>query len=1005
MKFNFNRKSLTIAGIAVASVLVLAALICLIVQIVIRSDDMKRDKWQLRALNKNIADYIGDGNTIETADDLWYALVEGGINLSDDLSPKSAKWGYHYWYDSQNRKVILALYREVAGLPVGDSVFSMSDDVFEMDSPRSIQEGFYLLDMGGSTEDPIGCFLESLTTMKTADDYKAALESITFEPTDIDYALGSALLERMESTAVINENGIFTSTSSASMITRIYIPENTTDDEHVITGIQRHIAGEIDLSAISVLETRIPGNIKVSEFCFEPFGSQMTLYVDVDSAQELGEIFSIDSTRGTIVISTGEMFRIENDLIKDENNEIVQVEIDGEMQDLILDYRRPVTDFEIFSPESLSKGEGAVYIDPKKITEAKPNGVLYAAYDLPSFTLNVRNFNEHISSEEMIWEEVSDPHQLISVDKKTGRITIDKIPAVGGRTNYTAVVKATAKAGGYSETIEIYIVRPVSVRLNFGAKVLELKQGDSLETTFDYTRTENVKTFSIEKITYNTAGMVVCDVSETYTCETANDDYFSLSENGVTEVKKTLGMNSVTRSVSVKIGCLQAKFNISVVDFSYVPIEAKLKNGNYIYRVGNENALTLGHFFKIVDGKAVNTSEMTFDVLSIKGESILNNKKFGAQITVPGGDNKNWQNAEIRFSGTGICTIEIRMNKDAYISITVEVVNGTNITSWVTGEASCNLVLQSDVVVPAKNYMLDLNKYTLYGNGFIIDAKAVTKNTSVDNPATSTVENQQLEDVITISAGTLDGVILIGNTFNAIHNGDDAKNPYWVHGVNVQKKGTIKNSYLYGFRTPVRVGSGTLTMKDTVLEGGSLANLYTSGATALNLHNVTTIQSEYGETGLIGCGLLFANYDGSPVLTITGEFNQYNYVTKRQLTKIGGAEYGLLISNKLSRMTQFKHGNYYHTGVLVLGRGKKEGNVINYNNMPSVQHNLEALGYSSDADTSEIAVYVKAQLIALSNSACGDCVPKLAPADLTGDGKYNHLDFIFTLGNAVGAAS
>ena len=123
------------------------------------------------------------------------------------------------------------------------------------------------------------------------------------------------------------------------------------------------------------------------------------------------------------------------------------------------------------------------------------------------------------------------------------------------------------------------------------------------------------------------------------------------------------------------------------------------------------------------------------------------------------------------------------------------------------------------------------------------------------------------------------------------------------------------------------------------------------------------------------------------------------------MTKIGGAEYGLLISNKLSRMTQFKHGNYYHTGILVLGRGQKEGNVINYKIMPTVQHNLESLGYSSDSDTSEIAVYVKAQLIALNNSACADCVPKLAPADLTGDGKYDHLDFIFTLGNAVSAAN
>ena len=95
MKFNFKRKSLTIAGIAIASALVLAALICLIVILVIRSDDMKRDKWQLRALNKNISDYIAEGNSIDTADDLWLALTEGGTNLSEDLSPKSAKWGYH----------------------------------------------------------------------------------------------------------------------------------------------------------------------------------------------------------------------------------------------------------------------------------------------------------------------------------------------------------------------------------------------------------------------------------------------------------------------------------------------------------------------------------------------------------------------------------------------------------------------------------------------------------------------------------------------------------------------------------------------------------------------------------------------------------------------------------------------------------------------------------------------------------------------------------------------
>ena len=393
------------------------------------------------------------------------------------------------------------------------------------------------------------------------------------------------------------------------------------------------------------------------------------------------------------------------------------------------------------------------------------------------------------------------------------------------------------------------------------------------------------------------------------------------------------------------------------------------------------------------------------DVRSIDGISILDNPTFGV-ITMPQEQIINaerWEDTALQFTGTGFCTVEIRTSRTGTARITLEIVDGTNVTEWVTGKATDNLVFQSDVTVPSKNYMLSLGKYTIYGNGFVIDASSVTKNNPVDDPSTKKDENSTTEDLISISGGGLDGVILLGGTFGEVQYGSDEKNPYWFHGVNVRQDVTIRNCYIYGFRTPVRAEGGTLNISDTVLDGGCLANIYVSRATNLNLHNVTTIQDEYA-SGTIGCGLLFAN-GGTSVLTVTGEFTQYNYATKKQMTKLGGAEYGMVISSKLSRLTQFKHGNYYHTGILILGRGTKSGGSIDYSNMPKLQHNLAALGYTSDTVSNEIVVYIKAQLISIDNSKCGDCSPRLKPSDLTGDGKYNHIDFISRLGDITSSSN
>lgn len=1005
-----KRKALIITGIVLAAVLVATLIGILIFQAAVRSDVIKSDKWRMRAWNKNIEYYRSNVRPIETSDDLWAALLEGGVDLSE-LSPASAEWGYHYWYDVKKGELVLATYKELSGEHAPDAVLAAEAEDFAPDSPRSVADGYYLTDTGGDENNGIGVFLESLTTVSTADGYRKTLESMQRSAVDADKKLVTALTERMESTALVNESGIFTNADSASRITHVYIPENTTGGEFIVTGIPRHVRAEIDLSALSVSRIRIPRNVKVAEYCFEDFHESVEIHAEAENGNALGDIFSAESVRGKIVISTGEVFTLEGDALKNESGYFVFVDIDGVRQAMLLSYRRPVTDFEIKSPEAMNKGEGAVYINASK-SELMPNGTLYAAYDLPSFTLSAQSFVGKVASEEIVWEEVSDENGLISVDEKTGRVTVDRLPDIGPEENYTAVVRATAKAGGHSETIVIYVVRPLSVRLNFGAKLQELENGQTMTATFDYTKKDTVKSFSVDGINYNTNGMVVCGDSAVYTCEAPNDDYFSLHESGTVEVRKVLDGQTLTRSVSVRIGCITISCEITVVDCSYAPIKVKLKNGNYIYRVGNANALTLGHFFQRNEEETLESGKTLYvDVLSPDGVSLLGDGEFSAELVAADGaviTSDNWQTAELRFKGTGFCMVELRDSEHLFAHIMLEIVDGRNITAWTTGKATENLVLQSDVVVPAKNYMLNLGKYTLYGNGFLIDAKSVTKNRPKDDPSTKKVDSQIIEDLISMSSGTLDGVILVGPTYPKIHNSSDDNNVYWVHGVNVAKHGTIKNSYIYGFRSPIRLESGSLDMSDTVVDGGALSNMFIKYATELNFHNVTTIQGEYTK-GAVGCGLLFTYYKGSSVLNVTGEFKQYNFAMRSQLSKLGGAEAGMLLSDKIADMKQFRHGSYYHTGVLVLGRGKKIGSFgnayVDYSNMPSVQHNLDSLGYTTDYSTSEILVYVKAQLIALNSSNCGTCTHPLKPDDLTGDGKYDYLDFRFGLGHVSVASN
>ena len=297
--------------------------------------------------------------------------------------------------------------------------------------------------------------------------------------------------------------------------------------------------------------------------------------------------------------------------------------------------------------------------------------------------------------------------------------------------------------------------------------------------------------------------------------------------------------------------------------------------GDFLYRVGNKNTVSLGSLFAAKDGANINNSGVVVSV-----------DKMDEDTNVLGTFNANttdWTEGTIQFSGTGVVKVTIQdYNFCTPTELYLEVVDAYNVTNY-TELKNRNSVLLNDISI-SSNGTFYLNNSTLYGNGFIFDVVAAK-----DGDETNGYIGGNY--AVGLKDATLDNIKIIGEVYTKY--GAQAKSMYNYPTILTNGNTVIANSYVSNGSSAIRAQDGDLEIINTTLEGGIFANLDIRGG-IVTLDNVVTINqsdangnSISNDKGIVGLGIVFyecnlnaklhvkTNSDGTPRL------KQYNNISEK----------------------------------------------------------------------------------------------------------------------------
>lgn len=310
---------------------------------------------------------------------------------------------------------------------------------------------------------------------------------------------------------------------------------------------------------------------------------------------------------------------------------------------------------------------------------------------------------------------------------------------------------------------------------------------------------------------------------------------------------------------------IETKSGVTIIQNSG-SISVKLPNvDKYIYRVGNGNAVSLGSLFKAEEGTAIISSAVHLSAQVIES---VENVEYTANTT-------SWTAGTLEFKGTGIVKLTLSYYDQAPIDLYLEVVNGINATT-ATSATSSNVVLLNDV----SGTFSVKNGYTFYGNGFTVTASGRGR------------ANVFTYSFISIYDGTVEDTIIKCDIYPEMlmYTSDitdsDGKADYMYHAVGLYGKSRLVNSFVEGARAAAYISTDyEAEINNSVISGGTLCNILVNKTANLILDNVTTIQiprkATYGDDKyVLGLGVFIPNDTVNPLITLRGDFKQYNWVSK-----------------------------------------------------------------------------------------------------------------------------
>ena len=321
--------------------------------------------------------------------------------------------------------------------------------------------------------------------------------------------------------------------------------------------------------------------------------------------------------------------------------------------------------------------------------------------------------------------------------------------------------------------------------------------------------------------------------------------------------------------------------------------------GNFLYRVGNQNTVSLGSLFKAKDGVTISNAGVW-----VKVEKVDENSNVSGTFTA---NTSDWTKGTIQFSGTGVVKVTIQdYNFCKPTVLYLEVVDAYNRT---TASFGGNSVLLNDVSTSSTLSASGV----VYGNGFTVN-----------------MENAPISEKNGAVFHLYDGAVLknlgiVGKEFTSVATTVNDTD-YGVSAVRAWGTVVIENCYISGFRSAVSVTGTELTIKDSVIANGVYANVdFRSGI--LNLHNVTTINEPHTVNGttIVGLGIV-GNMTASAgrQINITGTLTQYNWVSQADCDNIKASGVDSIFNSvftdsKYASLRYTYNGTtYVNTGILSL---------------------------------------------------------------------------------------
>lgn len=302
------------------------------------------------------------------------------------------------------------------------------------------------------------------------------------------------------------------------------------------------------------------------------------------------------------------------------------------------------------------------------------------------------------------------------------------------------------------------------------------------------------------------------------------------------------------------LGIVEANQNMSEEKF----VTKFVNSDTYLYRVGNENAVSIGTLFEAVEGKSINDSGVYVTIEPVEDDIVVSGSYTA--------DTSEWEKGTLEFSGTGLVKIIIQdYDYCEPTELCVEVVDGTNLTSATgyTGSTNKTFVLLQDV--NNSNYLNYWN-CTLYGNGFTLSLSG----------APTTYKSSQGHGVVMVKNATIDNLVIKGDVYNSYgaYTSQDCYNA----AVDIIGETVIQNCFISNCAAPVNARAD-VTIKNTTLYGGTVANLLIKSGT-VTLEDVTTANYADGRT-LVGMGIVaHSDVTETAKLVLNGTLKQYNFINE-----------------------------------------------------------------------------------------------------------------------------